>query len=70
MTTHLWTWTGIDFGDCGGDDLWTHDGRHVGRFHGGEIYAPDGSYLGELRHDDRLTHLIRRHGSDSLAGVA
>lgn len=54
MTTHLWTWTGIDFGYRDGDELWCHDGRHVGRFHGDEVYAPDGSYLGELRHDDRL----------------
>ncbi|HME21254.1 MAG TPA: hypothetical protein VKI44_07860 [Acetobacteraceae bacterium] len=54
MGTHLWTWSGQDFGDRDGDELWTYDGRHVGRFHGKDVYAPDGRYLGELRSDDRL----------------
>jgi hypothetical protein len=66
MTPHLWTWTGIDFGDHAGDELWTHDGRHVGRFYGDLVYASDGGYLGELKHDDRLiidTRKRARHRS-------
>jgi hypothetical protein len=59
MTTHLWTWSGKDFGDRNGDELWTYDGRHVGRFHGRNVFASNGRYLGELRGDDRL---ITRNG--------
>jgi hypothetical protein len=54
MTNHLWTWSGMDFGDRDGDELWTYDGRHVGRFRGHQVFASDGRYLGELRGDDRL----------------
>ena len=60
MTTHLWTWSGKDFGDRDGDELWTFDGRHIGHFHGDNVFAADGGYLGELRHDD---HLITRLSS-------
>ena len=59
--THLWTWSGKDFGDREGDELWTYDGRHVGHFHGTEVYAPDGRYLGELQRDDHLiTRIIKQ----------
>jgi hypothetical protein len=54
MTTHLWTWSGKDFGDRDTDELWTFDGRHVGHFYGQNVFAADGRYLGELRHIDRL----------------
>ena len=61
METHLWTWSGKDFGDRDGDELWTYDGRHVGHFHGTKVYAPDGRYLGELQRDDHLiTRIVRQ----------
>jgi hypothetical protein len=60
MTTHLWTWSGKDFGDRDGDELWTYDGRHVGHFHGHQVFASDGRYLGELRGDDRLITRTRK----------
>jgi hypothetical protein len=61
METHLWTWTGHDFGHRDGDELWTYDGRHVGHFYGTEVFAPDGRYLGELQRDDHLiTRIVKR----------
>jgi hypothetical protein len=61
MATHLWTWSGKDFGDREGDELWTYDGRHVGHFYGTEVFAPDGRYLGELQRDDHLiTRIVKR----------
>jgi hypothetical protein len=61
METHLWTWSGHDFGYRDGDELWTYDGRHVGHFYGTEVFAPDGRYLGELQRDDHLiTRIVKR----------
>jgi hypothetical protein len=60
VATHLWTWSGKDFGDRDGDELWTYDGRHVGHFHGHQVFASDGRYLGELRGDDRLITRTRK----------